>query len=116
MLPTASLPSNEAYTAQDMLNPAGHTDAHTLALMLQEQLDAINNEIKFVTITTYSINLLLFYLPLHNQPYFNTSSHPYPHFYLLYPYPHFYLLHYLIYYITTSTYPPSFDSNSSPPL
>ena len=34
------------FSGAEMLSPSGHTDAQTLALMLQEQLDAINNEIR----------------------------------------------------------------------
>ncbi|CAB0014482.1 unnamed protein product, partial [Nesidiocoris tenuis] len=34
------------FSGAEMLSPSGHTDAQALALMLQEQLDAINNEIR----------------------------------------------------------------------
>ncbi|KAL1131999.1 hypothetical protein AAG570_011609, partial [Ranatra chinensis] len=36
------------FSGAEMLSPSGHTDAQTLALMLQEQLDAINNEIRLI--------------------------------------------------------------------
>ena len=36
------------FESMDMLSPSAHTEAQTLAFMLQEQLDAINNEIRLV--------------------------------------------------------------------
>jgi len=36
----------EMFGTMDVLSPSGQTNAQTLALMLQDQLDAINNEIR----------------------------------------------------------------------
>uniref|UniRef100_A0A9J8DED3 PTPRF interacting protein alpha 1 n=1 Tax=Cyprinus carpio carpio TaxID=630221 RepID=A0A9J8DED3_CYPCA len=36
------------FSSMDLLSPAGQADAQTLALMLQDQLDAINNEIRMI--------------------------------------------------------------------
>ena len=43
--------TDSVFGAVDMLSPTGQTDAQTLAIMLQEQLDAINNEIRSVSVT-----------------------------------------------------------------
>lgn len=40
--------AESVFSHMDMLSPSHHTDAQTLAMMLKEQLDAINNEIRSV--------------------------------------------------------------------
>lgn len=42
------------FSSMDLLSPSGHSDAQTLAMMLQEQLDAINKEIRYLTQTPLS--------------------------------------------------------------
>ena len=44
-----------------MLSPSSHTDAQTLALMLQEQLDAINQEIRYLSFNYYTCNHLIIF-------------------------------------------------------
>lgn len=50
----ASSEADNVYSAVDLLSPTGQTNAQTLALMLQEQLDAINNEIRFLQCLIFS--------------------------------------------------------------
>lgn len=40
------------FSSMDLLSPSGHSDAQTLAMMLQEQLDAINKEIRYLELVS----------------------------------------------------------------
>lgn len=42
----------ETLFGSELLSPSGQTDVQTLAIMLQEQLEAINKEIKLVLCVT----------------------------------------------------------------
>uniref|UniRef100_A0A8C7D9R3 PTPRF interacting protein alpha 3 n=1 Tax=Oncorhynchus kisutch TaxID=8019 RepID=A0A8C7D9R3_ONCKI len=60
----------ETLFGSELLSPSGQTDVQTLAIMLQEQLEAINKEIK----------MCVFPIPVHSSPcrFLQTSPHPIP--------------------------------------
>lgn len=54
----------ETLFGSELLSPSGQTDVQTLAIMLQEQLEAINKEIKYVCLNYRTTNQFYLYSPI----------------------------------------------------